>query len=174
MQHGFSCLCSTTFNNEFVNLDSGPEASSWVHRNVIAESECSVGPSSPPQDLLSTVWATHQLDLCLPHNNYALKYRTNLNQVPLGVSRGWTFLTLQSCGTLLSCMSMLLWPAPLQEVQSTLAKSESWSVSNSPKREVDALLISGILNFAIQGIHSFKNRDINNNKHFNSTFFVPF
>lgn len=28
------------------------------------------------------------------------------------------------------------------------------------KREVDALVISGILNFAIQEIHSFKNRDL--------------
>lgn len=28
------------------------------------------------------------------------------------------------------------------------------------KREVDALVISGILNFVIQEIHSFKNRDL--------------
>lgn len=41
-----------------------------------------------------------------------------------------------------------MYPALLWEIQSALAKSESWSVSSN-KRAIDALVVAGISNFAI-------------------------
>jgi hypothetical protein len=47
-------------------------------------------------------------------------------------------------------MTLLLWPASLQVVQSALAESKSWSVSSYSKREVDPLVVAAVTEFSVQ------------------------
>lgn len=87
--------------------------------------------------------------LCLPLIKYALKLRANLNQVPLGVSGGYISLTFQSCGPVSSSITLSFVANITLGNAEHLTESEFWSVSSSPKRVVDALVIASILKFVI-------------------------
>ena len=134
----------------------------WSHilcpavTNVIAEAGCSIEISSRPQGFLSIAWATFWLELAWLWLELAcliiiiLKHREK--------SKASSFLYFQRFRHFCLCdhvahrypvWALLLWPALLQKVQSTLSESESWSVSSST-RGIDVLAVTRISNFVIQ------------------------